>query len=80
MTDAGLKISNNVDWTVRAAKTWEICKRRVARTGVKHLARVLDQDQVAFIDGFETLLAAYRSGAMQYGAIVAEKPSTKLSD
>ncbi|MFK8114317.1 MAG: cyclopropane-fatty-acyl-phospholipid synthase family protein [Rubripirellula sp.] len=74
MTDAGLRIVHNVDWTERAAKTWEICKRRVSRTGVKHLARFLDQDQVAFLDGFDTLLNAYRSGAMQYGAIVAEKP------
>ena len=67
-------VRHTVDWTNQAAKTWEICKRRVARSGVRHLAGILDRDQVAFIDGFDTLLAAYRSGAMQYGAIVAEKP------
>jgi tocopherol O-methyltransferase len=74
LADAGCRVTHNEDWTDRVTKTWEICKRRVARTGVKQIARVLDQDQVAFLDGFETLLAAYRSGAMQYGAIVAEKP------
>ncbi len=72
---AGLTVTDNVDWTDRASRTWEICKQRVSRTGVRHLARLMDKDQVAFLDGFDTLLAAYRSGAMQYGAIVAEKPN-----
>ncbi|MCS7470905.1 methyltransferase domain-containing protein [Stieleria sp. ICT_E10.1] len=73
MVRNGLKIRHNVDWTERVARTWEICKRRVQRTGIRHLARVLDREQVDFIDGFDALLNAYRSGAMQYGAIVAEK-------
>jgi hypothetical protein len=38
---------------------------------------LIDKDQVAFLDGFDTLIEAYRSGAMQYGAIVAEKPTAK---
>jgi tocopherol O-methyltransferase len=75
ITDSGLTVQQNIDWTDRAAKTWEICKRRVSRSGIRHLARILDKDQVAFIDGFDTLLSAYRSGAMQYGVIVAEKPA-----
>ncbi len=74
MTEHGMRIVHDVDWTNRVARTWEICKRRVARTGVRHLASLVDREQVAFIDGFDTLLHAYRSGAMQYGAIVAEKP------
>lgn len=74
MTDQGLQIRHNVDWTDRVTKTWEICKQRVQRTGVRHLAKILDREQVDFIDGFDALLNAYRSGAMQYGAIVAEKP------
>lgn len=76
MTDQGLQIRHNVDWTDRVTKTWEICKQRVQRTGVRHIAKVLDREQVDFIEGFDILLNAYRSGAMQYGAIVAEKPST----
>ncbi len=75
LTDAGLVIKHNVDWTDRAARTWEICKQRVERWHIRRIASVLDQDQVAFIDGFETLLQAYRTGAMVYGAIVAEKPA-----
>lgn len=74
MTDAGLEITQNVDWTLRTARTWDICKKRVRRMRIRHIARVLDKDQVEFIDGFDTLLDAYRTGAMQYGAIVARKP------
>jgi tocopherol O-methyltransferase len=74
MTDQGMQIRHNVDWTDRVTQTWEICRRRVRRSGVRHLARVLGREQVDFIDGFDALLNAYRSGAMQYGAIVAAKP------
>jgi tocopherol O-methyltransferase len=74
ITESGLTVQHNIDWTDRAEKTWEICKRRVSKSGVRRLAKILDDDQVAFIDGFDTLLSAYRTGAMQYGAIIAEKP------
>jgi tocopherol O-methyltransferase len=76
MIDQGLQVRHNLDWTARVTKTWEICKQRVQRTGVRHIAKILDREQVNFIDGFDALLNAYRSGAMQYGAIVAEKPLT----
>ncbi|HBJ34987.1 MAG TPA: hypothetical protein DDZ51_09550, partial [Planctomycetaceae bacterium] len=76
ITDQGLQIRHNIDWTERVTKTWEICKQRVKKLGVRHVAKLLDREQVSFIDGFDSLLRAYRSGAMQYGAIVAEKPIT----
>lgn len=69
----GMEVIEQVDWTDRVARTWEICKQRVERTGVRHLAKWIDQEQVAFIDGFDALLNAYRTRAMQYGAIVARK-------
>lgn len=74
MTAHGMTIKHNEVWTDRVMRTWEICKQRVERTGVRHLAKFIDREQVGFIDGFDALLNAYRSGAMQYGAIVAEKP------
>ncbi len=74
MTAHGMTIKHTEVWTDRVMRTWEICKQRVERTGVRHLAKLLDREQVDFIDGFDALLNAYRSGAMQYGAIVAEKP------
>ena len=38
MTDAGLTVERDHDWTVRVAQTWEICQRRVRRSGVRWLA------------------------------------------
>ena len=70
---SGFRVTHSVDWTQRVLKTWEICKRRVERSGVRQLARFVDREQVAFLDGFDVLLDAYRTGAMQYGAIVAKK-------
>ncbi|WP_442508851.1 SAM-dependent methyltransferase [Novipirellula sp. SH528] len=73
IADCGMRVTHNEDWTARVERTWEICKQRVQRSGVRHIAKMLDREQVDFIDGFDALLNAYRSGAMQYGAIVAEK-------
>ncbi len=74
MTDAGLEIVHDVNWTQKVDRTWEICKQRVERFGIRHIAKLVDREQVDFIDGFEVLLDAYRSGAMRYGALVAQKP------
>lgn len=73
LVENGLQILHAEDWTPKVAQTWEICKERVQRTGIRTLARIIDREHVEFIDGFDTLLEAYRSGAMQYGVIVAEK-------
>ncbi|MGE3243993.1 MAG: class I SAM-dependent methyltransferase, partial [Pirellulales bacterium] len=74
MTAAGLQMNHTLDWTDRVTRTWEICRDRVARTRVRSLARWIDRDSVMFLDRFETILAAYRSGAMRYGCFVARKP------
>lgn len=74
MQAAGLRISGWQDWTQRVARTWDICERRVRFTGVRWLARLIDQDTVMFLDRFRTLRNAYESGAMRYGCFVAEKP------
>ena len=70
---AGLTVETVEDWTSRVVRTWEICQRRVRRSGIRWLARLIDGDTVMFLDRFETILAAYHSGAMQYGCFVARK-------
>ncbi len=76
MESAGLQVVSECDWTDRVARTWEICERRVRRSGVRWLARLLDRDTVRFLDRFRTIREAYATGAMAYGCIVAGKPST----
>lgn len=74
MADAGLEVDTAEDWTPRVLRTWEICEQRVRRTGVRQLARLIDRDTVLFLNRFQTILNAYRSGAMEYGCLVARKP------
>jgi tocopherol O-methyltransferase len=74
MTGAGLTVSHVQDWTDHVARTWEICRDRVARTRVRGLARWVDRNSTMFLDRFETILAAYRGGAMKYGCFIARKP------
>lgn len=75
MNAAGLSVTSREDWTNQVARTWEICRERVLRYKVHWLARLIDRRTVLFLDRFETLLAAYRSGAMNYGCFIAKKPS-----
>lgn len=75
MTEAGLVVERREDWTSQVTRTWEICIDRARKTGVRWLAKALNRDQVSFLDNFQTILDAYRSGAMQYGCLVATAPS-----
>ncbi len=73
MEQAGLRVERRLDWTAQVARTWEICRERVRRSRVRWLARLLGRDSVQFLDRFDTILAAYQSGAMEYGCFVARK-------
>jgi tocopherol O-methyltransferase len=61
------------DLTDAVAPTWEVCLRRV-RGGWGRLARLFGGTTALFVERFETLLNAYRSGAMRYGLFVSERP------
>ena len=74
LRNAGLEVGSICDLTPRIMQTWEICQRRIQRTGLPAFARLCGRDAVKFIDNFELILNAYRSGAMKYASIVAKKP------
>jgi tocopherol O-methyltransferase len=74
LRDAGLTDVRTRDWTTRVARTWEICLDRVRRSGTARLAPLLGRDAKLFLSRFETMIAAYRTGAMRYAAITASKP------
>lgn len=77
MTDAGLVVERADDWTRNVDRTWEICLERIERYSMHRAARWIDRGQIIFLDRFQAILDAYRSGAMQYGALVARKPETE---
>jgi len=70
---AGLQVTKTGIWTDQVKKTWEVCRKRVERTGVRYLAKVLGKNHVLFLDHFDAILEAYDSGAMEYGFFIAEK-------
>ncbi|HEX4141946.1 MAG TPA: class I SAM-dependent methyltransferase [Pirellulales bacterium] len=78
--EAGLIEPTFVDWTDSVLQTWEICQRRVMRTGVRRLARVINRGLTLFLDRFDAILAAYRTGAMRYGCFTARMPDPKPGD
>lgn len=65
------------DWTRQVQQTWEICLKRVYRTRLHAIARMIDRRFVPFLDRFTTMLDAYKSGAMRYGCIVGEVPGAE---
>jgi tocopherol O-methyltransferase len=73
--DAGLRVERCHDWTDRVSRTWEICLRRVERSKVRWLAKLIDRNQHLFLERFQTILRAYRTGAMTYGCWIASKPN-----
>ena len=77
---AGLENVSYQDWTDRVLRTWEICLERVERWQVRPLAKAIDRNMVDFLDRFGTILEAYRSGAMRYGALVARKPAQQKTE
>lgn len=72
--EAGLRNAVAQDWTDRVQETWAICDRRIRRTGLKWVGPAFGRDVQLFLQRFPTILNAYRSGAMRYGCLVAEKP------
>jgi tocopherol O-methyltransferase len=72
---AGLTVRMADDLTPQVTRTWDICRRRVERTGMDHLSRLLGQKMRRFVERFAALGAAYRSGAMRYGLFVADRPA-----
>jgi tocopherol O-methyltransferase len=70
---AGYRVIKTGIWTRNVQKTWEICLRRVNRSGIRYLARILGQNHTLFLNHFQAILDAYRTGAMEYGYFIAEK-------
>jgi tocopherol O-methyltransferase len=73
MAEASLTSLRYHDWTAAVTRTWEICQDRVRRTGVRWLARAIDRNSALFLERFDAILQAYRSGAMKYGCFIAER-------
>lgn len=72
---AGLIRARFEDWTAQVVRTWELCRRRTQRLPLRRVAAAVDRRMGQFLDHFETIHRAYLTGAMQYGCLLAEKPT-----
>jgi tocopherol O-methyltransferase len=70
MARAGIEDCRFLDLTEQVTRTWEICLERVRQSRVHWVARWAGQSMMQFLNHFETILRAYRTGAMRYGCFV----------
>jgi tocopherol O-methyltransferase len=73
MRQAGLEPYAQADLTAQVTRTWELCAARVRRRWLRSLARLGGRDMLCFLDHFDTILDAYRGGAMRYGLFTARR-------
>jgi tocopherol O-methyltransferase len=73
LADANLRPVHFADLTSLVVPTWDVCLRRVRRTGLNHLAWLLGGETGRFVRAFEVLGTAYRTGAMRYGLFVHQR-------
>jgi tocopherol O-methyltransferase len=76
---AGFRIDSFQDLSDRVRRTWTICARRVAAklaTSPEYRRFILDRGAKnrVFALSLVRLIAAYRTGSMRYGLLIATKP------
>ena len=75
MEAAGLVVRAREDLTRNVVKTWEVCRDH-AQTAA-NVVRLLQGPVREFIAGIDTILDAYRSGALTYTVLVGDKPGAR---
>src|SRR5690606_20562049 len=74
LNEAGFGAIEVEDLTQRVKQTWDICERRIRKTGMPWLARCFGKEMHEFTEHFMTIRNAYETGAMKYASFVAHKP------
>src|SRR5262249_8791471 len=72
MEDSGLAVQHCEDVTSQVLRTWEICQER-ARSS-RAVVKLLPAAARVFVEGIDTILKAYESGALKYTILTAQKP------
>lgn len=68
---AGMRVRSEEDLTPRVRRTWEICRERARLAGP--VVKLLPRAAREFVEGIPIILEAYRSGALGYTVLTAEK-------
>lgn len=75
ISQAGLNVTLFDDLTANVKKTWDLAIELIRKPALWKFAAVRGKDFLAFLEGFAAMKAGYTSGALIYGALVAQKPS-----
>ncbi len=75
ISQAGLNVTLFDDLTANVKKTWDLATELIRKPALWKFAAVRGKDFLAFLEGFAGMKAGYTSGALIYGALVAQKTS-----
>jgi tocopherol O-methyltransferase len=73
VTGAGLNVIEFEDLSARVQKTWDLAIDLIKKPGLWKIAATRGKDFSAFLHGFRAMKAGYKSKALVYGALVAQK-------
>jgi tocopherol O-methyltransferase len=73
ISDSGLKITSFDDLSSRVSRTWDLAAGLVRNPALWRFAATHGKDFLAFLKSIAAMKAGYKSGALVYGLILAEK-------
>lgn len=71
--EAGLTVTSFDDLSSRVARTWDLAAGLVKNPALWRFAATRGTDFLAFLQGIAAMRAGYKSGALVYGMILAQK-------
>ena len=71
--EAGLQVRLISDLSSQVAKTWDLAIELIGNPTLWRFAAERSKDFIAFLEGFRAMRAGYKSGALVYGFLVADK-------
>jgi tocopherol O-methyltransferase len=74
INQAGLNVTLFEDLSANVSKTWDLAIELIGKPALWKFAASRRKEFMAFLDGFAAMRAGYKSKALVYGALVAEKP------
>jgi len=71
--EAGLNVTFFEDLSAKVSRTWDLAIALIQEPALWKLAAVRGKDFMDFLKGFSAMKAGYRSNALTYGMLIAQK-------
>jgi len=73
ISQSGLEVTSFDDLSANVSKTCDLAIVLIRKPALWQLAFMHAKDFIAFVDGFDAMRAGYKSKALVYGALIAQK-------